>query len=58
MDQGVGISSSDGEEMGEQLIHIVLPLQTLHRNLLLFKAKHEPEELCFISSLRDSSSEH
>lgn len=43
MDICVGTSSSNGDNMGERLIYIALPLQTLCINLLLFKAKRESE---------------
>lgn len=43
MDICVGTSSSNGDNMGERLIYIALPLQTLCVNLLLFKAKRESE---------------
>lgn len=45
MDICVGTSSNNGADMGEQLIYIALPLQTLCINLPLFKAKRESEEL-------------
>jgi len=43
IDTCVGTGSSNGEGVGEQLIYIELPLQTLRLNLLLFKAKCESE---------------
>lgn len=45
MDICMGTSSSDGDNTGEQLIYITLPLQMRRINLLLFKAKCESEQL-------------
>lgn len=41
----MGTGGSNGDDAGEQLIYITLPLRALRINLLLFMEKRESEQL-------------
>lgn len=58
MDICVGTGGGNGDDTGEQLIYIALPLRALRINLPLFVEKREPEQLLappLVSSPGDSA---